>query len=138
MAGDSVLEPESPLAFPNTNRLTNGIDQREITGAIERISKSHAMSGSRRLIQLLTFLVGSTLRGDAEHLKETTIGVAVFGRKPDYDPKVDTIVRSQAWRLRAKLRSYYSSEGAAERIVVEIPTGHYIPVFLAREEMLAE
>jgi len=91
------------------------------------------MSGCQRLVQLLRFLVDSTLKGDAVHLKETTIGVAVFGRNPDYDPKVDTIVRSQAWRLRSKLKKYYSSEGAMDPIVIEVPIGHYVPTFHARE-----
>jgi hypothetical protein len=93
------------------------------------------MSGCNRLLQLLRFLVESTLRGDASHLKETTIGVEVFGRSPDYDPKVDTIVRSQAWRLRTKLRKYYASEGAHDPIVIDIPTGQYVPSFHVREHM---
>ena len=93
------------------------------------------MSGCQRLVQLLTFVVGSTLRGESAHLKETTIGVAVFGRSPDYDPKVDTIVRSQAWRLRAKLKKYYLSEGANDPVVIDIPIGHYVPVFNVREEV---
>jgi hypothetical protein len=91
------------------------------------------MSGCHRLTQLLEFVVASTLRGEASHLKETTIGVYVFGRSPDYDPKVDTIVRSQAWRLRSKLRKYYASEGSNANIVVDIPIGHYIPAFHVRE-----
>ncbi len=94
------------------------------------------MSGCNRLVQLLDFVVASTLRGEASHLKETTIGVYVFGRSPDYDPKVDTIVRSQAWRLRAKLRKYYASEGAHDPVIVEVPTGHYVPAFRLREELL--
>src|SRR5215472_16619222 len=77
--------------------------EQEIMNAVDRILHSRAMNGCNRLVQLLTFVVNSTLHGEASHLKETTIGVAVFGRAPDYDPKVDTIVRSQAWRLRAKL-----------------------------------
>jgi len=93
------------------------------------------MSGCGRLIQLLNFVVASTLRGESAYLKETTIGVYVFGRHPDYDPKVDTIVRSQVWRLRSKLRKYYASEGANDPVVVDIPIGHYIPVFHAREEV---
>jgi len=107
----------------------------EVWGAVDRIQKSRAMSGCQRLMQLLSFVVDSTLKGDAEHLKETTIGVAVFGRSPDYDPKVDTIVRSQAWRLRSKLRKYYASEGAADRIIIDIPIGHYVPAFHVREEV---
>src|SRR5262245_32650079 len=65
----------------------------EIWNAVERILQSRAMRGCNRLIQLLTFVVSSTLRGEATQLKETTIGVSVFGRSPDYDPKLDTIVR---------------------------------------------
>jgi hypothetical protein len=93
------------------------------------------MRGCNRLVQLLDFVVASTLRGEATHLKETTIGVYVFGRSPDYDPKVDTIVRSQAWRLRAKLRKYYASEGLQDAVIIDIPTGHYVPTFHLREEM---
>lgn len=83
-------------------------------------------------MQLLEYVVEATIEGEAEFLKETTIGVSVFGRKPDYDPKVDTIVRSQAWRLRAKLRKYYATEGGNDDTIVSLPRGHYIPVFLAR------
>ena len=91
------------------------------------------MSDCPRLMQLLRFVVASTLKGEAMHLKETTIGVAVFGRTPDYDPKADTIVRSQAWRLRSKLRKYYASEGANDPIIIDLPIGHYVPTFRSRE-----
>ena len=73
-------------------------------------------------------------KGEAIYLKETTIGVAVFGRSPDYDPKVDTIVRSQAWRLRSKLKKYYSAEGIEDPVVIDLPLGHYVPVFSLRHE----
>ena len=109
------------------------VDESKIRGALERIRSSQAMSGCNRLLQLLSFVVESTLRGAGSHLKETTIGVEVFGRSPDYDPKVDTIVRSQAWRLRAKLRKYYSSEGAHDPVIVDIPTGQYVPMFHVRQ-----
>jgi hypothetical protein len=105
----------------------------DIWNSVERLCRSRVMSGCTRLTPLLTFVVGSTLRGEAAYLKETTIGVHVFGRDPAYDPKVDTIVRSQAWRLRSKLRKYYASEGANDRIIIEIPVGHYVPVFRIRE-----
>ena len=110
------------------------VDASEIRNEMQRIRSSHSMSSCNRLLHLLNFVVESTLRGDASHLKETTIGVEVFGRSPDYDPKVDTIVRSQAWRLRAKLRKYYSSEGANDPMVIDIPTGQYVPAFHPRED----
>ena len=107
-------------------------DHDSIWRAVERIRGSTTMSGCNRLVQLLKFVVGSTLKGESIYLKETTIGVAVFGRSPDYDPKVDTIVRSQAWRLRAKLKKYYATEGIEDPIVIDLPLGHYVPVFSVR------
>jgi hypothetical protein len=109
------------------------INASDVWSAVDRIQKSRTMTGCQRLMQLLTFVVGSTLKGEADHLKETTIGVSVFGRSPDYDPKADTIVRSQAWRLRSKLRKYYSSEGADDPLIIDIPVGHYVPVFHIRD-----
>lgn len=93
------------------------------------------MKGCKKLMRLLDFLVKTTLMGESIYLKETTIGVFVFGRRPDYDPKLDTIVRSQAWRLRAKLRNYYLSEGLQDPVIIEVPRGHYIPIFHLRQEV---
>jgi hypothetical protein len=129
-----AIEYPSPEA-PSGQSDLGGIDPAQVYSAVERLRRSRAMSGCHRLVQLLTFVVGSTVRGEATHLKETTIGVAVFGRSPDYDPKVDTIVRSQAWRLRSKLKKYYATEGANDPLIIEIPIGHYVPVFHAREEV---
>ena len=120
---------------PDAHGITAGMEPAAVWSAVDRILKSQSMSGCQRLVQLLRFVVDSTLKGEAMHLKETTIGVAVFGRSPDYDPKVDTIVRSQAWRLRSKLRKYYASEGILDPIVIDIPIGHYVPVFHVREEV---
>jgi hypothetical protein len=90
------------------------------------------MRRAEKLIQLLSFLVETTLDGNAHYLKETTIGVSVFGRPPDYDPKTDTIVRSQAWRLRAKLRDYYATEGAHDMVIIDIVKGQYSATFSLR------
>jgi hypothetical protein len=126
------IAPEAPQPVG-----AEGLDASDIWKAVDRIRRSRAMSGCQRLAQLLTFVVDTTLRGEADHLKETTIGVSVFGRNPDYDPKVDTIVRSQAWRLRAKLKKYYMTEGLHDPIVIEVPKGHYVPVFHVRHEVNA-
>ena len=105
----------------------------DVWRALERIRNSARMVRAGRLNHLLTFLVETTLKGDAQYLKETTVGVAVFGRAPDYDPKTDTIVRSQAWRLRTKLRDYYNGEGAQDPIIISIPKGQYAAQFTFRK-----
>lgn len=123
---------------PNLHGTAGALSYSAIWNALDRIRRSQNMRGCQRLVQLLTFVVEATLKGEASHLKETTIGVFVFGRSPDYDPKVDTIVRSQAWRLRGKLREYYASEGANDSVIIEIPLGRYIPAFRLREQRAAQ
>jgi hypothetical protein len=104
----------------------------EVWKALDRIGKSRTLRRAEKLARLLHFLVETTLRGNAHYLKETTIGVSVFGRPPYYDPKTDTIVRSQAWRLRAKLRDYYATEGAQDSVIIDIVKGQYAATFSLR------
>jgi hypothetical protein len=111
---------------------TKGAKPSEVRNALDRIVHSRTMAPSKRLIEFLAFVVETTLQGQAYQLKETTIGVAVFGRVPDYDPKVDAVVRNQAWRLRSKLREYYATEGSADPLVITVPKGQYAPVFIER------
>src|SRR6185295_554444 len=60
------------------------------------------------------------------------IGVEVFDRKPDYDPRIDPIVRVEARRLRAKLKAYYTSSGRGDQIMIGLPKGAYLPFFKTR------
>ena len=72
---------------------------------------------------MLRALVERTLSGKPELLKEYNLGLEVFRRPPDYDPKVDPIVPVQARRLRSKLDEYYATEGARDPLVIYIPKG---------------
>ena len=82
-----------------------------------------------RLCRFLRFSVQQALGGNLSLLKEQVIGVEVFDRKPDYDPRIDPIVRVEARRLRAKLKAYYTSTGRADPIVIGLPKGAYLPLF---------
>lgn len=104
---------------------------------LERILSSHALAGSDQLKRLLRLVVERTLNGRSELLKEYNLGVEVFQRPPEYDPKLDPIVRVQARRLRAKLDEYYAGEGAQDSLIIEIPKGAYVPVFTTREPSAA-
>ena len=83
--------------------------------------------------RFLKFVVDRHLEGSAGQLKESVIAVEVFGRKPDHDPSRDSIVRTEAGRLRARLAEYYVSEGKDDGIVIELPRGGYTPVFRSRD-----
>jgi len=106
--------------------------QDEIVAQVERITSSPTFASSPRLIQFLRFCVTTSLNGEADQLKESTIGVSVFGRSPDYDPRIDPIVRVHARRLRDRLERFYETEGQGERILVEIRKGGYVPRFERR------
>ncbi len=88
---------------------------------------------SERISRFLRFAVEHALGGSASAIKEYLVGVEVFDRAPDYDPRIDPIVRVEARRLRTKLRAYYGSQGAADQVLIEFPKGAYAPAFLTRD-----
>src|SRR5262245_5878127 len=100
---------------------------------LERVLGSAGFVRNERLSRFLRYLVDRHLEGKDEEIKESLIGVEVFGRRPDYDPKLDSIVRTEAGRLRARLTDYYASEGAADPVIIEVPKGGYVPVLRSAE-----
>jgi len=99
---------------------------------VERIVTSQCFAKSERLSSFLTCVCDLARRGEVEHINEQYIGTTVFGRRPDYDPGADSIVRSHASRLRHRLTQYYAEEGAREEWLLTIPKGSYLPVFRFR------
>src|SRR5688572_15867600 len=93
-----------------------------------RLVGSGALRNSERLCHLVRFAIAKTLEGQTGSLKESVLGVEVFRRKPGYDSRSDAIVRVEFARLRSRIRAYYSSDGAADEVVIDFPTGSYIPV----------
>jgi Tfp pilus assembly protein PilF len=99
-----------------------------VEGQLAKVLASAAFSRSERQSSLLRFLVERHLEGRDGELKESVIAVEMFGRKPDYEPKVDAIVRTEAVRLRKRLAAYYANEGSRDEIVIELPKGGYRPI----------
>ena len=91
-------------------------------------------AGAPRLSSLLRYVVEETLKNRADGLKEYALGVAVLGRSSSFDPRLDSIVRVEASKLRARLVSYYKGDGADDPILVELRPGSYIPRFTVRGE----
>jgi predicted ATPase len=106
-----------------------GIETVRAQAHARRVLASEAFSKAHSLRRLLEYVVEETLAGRADSLKEYAIGVEVFGRGQDFDPRADTIVRVQARRLRAKLQQYYAVEGYADGLAIDVPTGSYLPRF---------
>src|ERR1700722_14345836 len=97
-----------------------------IRGALERALASPEFQLSARMSQLLRYLVEATLAKRGAELKETVLGVEVFGRPADYDPKTVLVLRKEARRLRQKLQEYYQGSGAGEAFRIELPKGGYV------------
>jgi len=105
-----------------------------IRGQMERIVASPGFASADRASRFLRFVVERTLKveggeGDQHHLKEYVIGREVFDRGEDYDPRVDSIVRVEAGRLRSKIDEYYAGPGRTDEILIHLRRGGYAPTF---------
>src|SRR5579872_6341232 len=96
---------ETPVMQPQAARVDEPSAD-EIRAQVERILASDLFVNSERLCRFLRWAVDRTLAGETGDLKEYALGRDVFDRDRDYDPRIDSIVRVEARRLRAKLRKY--------------------------------
>jgi TolB-like protein len=113
------------------------IDPADVRAALDRMLASQAFVNAGRLSRMLRFVVERTLDGQGGQLKEYLLGVEVFDRPSDYDPRMDSIVRVEARRLRAKLAEYYEAEGAGDPLRIRIAKGGYAPTFERIHEQAA-
>lgn len=97
---------------------------------LEGVLASPGFARNERLSRFLQFIVQRELNGRGSELKESLIGIEVFGRKPGFDQKHDSTVRSEAARLRSRLAEYYDAGGQDDALVIELPKGAYIPRFI--------
>ncbi|MGH9611929.1 MAG: tetratricopeptide repeat protein [Bryobacteraceae bacterium] len=102
--------------------------QEEVLDELKRVLCSPAFLHSHRIRRFLEFVVEESLAGRQHRLKEYVIGIEVFGRVDSFDPRVDSIVRVEARRLRGKLQEYYAAEGINDRIRIRLRKGSYVPL----------
>jgi tetratricopeptide (TPR) repeat protein len=100
-----------------------------VRAQVARIAASRTFQNAPVLRHFLDHITDYAVSGKTDQLKEYALGVDVFARGTSFDPRVDTIVRVQARRLRAKLEEYYRVEGQADAVILELPKGHYVPGF---------
>ncbi len=106
----------------------------DVREELERVLQSRFFVKSAKLCRFLRTAVEYLLTGKAEIFKEYIVGIEVYGRPSSYDPNLDSIVRTEARRLRAKLREYYASAPATSSIMIHLAAGSYVPVIERREE----
>lgn len=99
---------------------------------LERVLASRNFASAERQRRMLRYIVEKTLAGQADQLKEYSVGVDVFDRDASYDPRLDSIVRVEAGRLRSRLDEYYNGDGVTSPIRITLPRGGYVPQFEPR------
>ena len=108
------------------------LSKEAIRDELTLVLQSPLFAQSDRLSRFLQFAVEHALSGTQDVLKEYVIGVEVYDRRPPYHPSQDSIVRTEARRLRSKLKEYYESEGKDDPIFIYFRPGSYVPVFRSK------
>jgi TolB-like protein len=104
----------------------------QVRDQLNRILASEGFTNSDRLSRFLRYVVERSLSGEAGQLKEYVIGREVFDRNEDYDPRLDSIVRVEAGRLRSKIDEYYNGPGREDDVVIQLRRDSYAPSFELR------
>jgi TolB-like protein len=131
---DEVARPQSvpPLTQPDPT------GEKAVRAQLEKILVSPGFVRSKRLGLFLRFTVEQYLEGRQNSLKEYLVGVEVFKKLESFDPRVDSIVRVEARRLRSKLERYYESEGRNDATIIRFRKGSYVPVIMSQEQLIRE
>jgi pimeloyl-ACP methyl ester carboxylesterase len=96
-------------------------------GQVDVMAADPLFSHAPRLVALLRHLVSAELNGDVNALGQMSIALDVLGRRADFDPSADSVVRVEAGRLRARLREYNTGTPPAGRPTISLPKGSYRP-----------
>ena len=107
--------------------MNDSLSEQTIREQLTKLLASEIFVRSARLSRFLQFTVNRTLAGRQSEIKEYVIGVEVYNRRSSYDPASDSIVRTEARRLRGKLKQYYESDGKTDPVRIVFRPGSYIP-----------
>jgi hypothetical protein len=127
--GKSGLKSPAPyLKTPAPGE--SGFSHQLIREQLHKIVASRTFRQSKRLVRFLSFIVDRAFLRQEDQINEYLIGVEVYQRPASFDPQTDTIIRTEARRLRLKLQQYYDTEGCHDAILIDVPKGAYAPLFL--------
>ncbi len=99
-----------------------------------RVATSDDFRSKPAMVKMLSYLVNEVVEGRAEQIKAYSIAVDVFAQSGAFDPNDSALVRNNAVRLRALLKTYYLGEGRDNPLMIEIPKGRYVPHAVPKEE----
>lgn len=119
----------TPESLPRHLTREETVHADTVRAELQSLLTSPAFHNATRLRAFLEFIVERTLHGEGAQLKEYVIALGVFNRPASFEPHLDSVVRVEARRLRARLADYYAAEGRLSRLRIELPKGSYRPVF---------
>jgi hypothetical protein len=99
------------------------------------LSSAH-FAGETNSKRFLKFVCDGYFAGNP-HISEYEIAVEALGRRAEFDPSQDSIVRVEAHRVRKRLREYYEHEGSNHLLHLVIPQGSYLPHFVPASQVEA-
>lgn len=128
------LDPAELLMWTDSEELNrtdplSDSEKEAIRKQLRRLLTSSYFNHSKRLPAFLSYVTKKTLTGEAESIKERTLGVEIFGRDAGYDTASDPIVRVTAAEIRKRAAQYYQEPAHAEELRIVLLPGSYIPQF---------
>src|SRR6202034_1835627 len=105
------------------------VEKAAIEEQVERLLQNPHFSHSRRFPMFLRSVVRHTLAGQADAVKERTLGIEIFAKNADYDTSLDPIVRVTAAEIRKRIAQYYQDPGHGSELKISLPPGSYVPQF---------
>jgi TolB-like protein len=127
-------KPEDPRPSPDSSLPLQSFPEQSfpekaMREELARILASRTFRAAQGQRKFLAYTVEKVIAKDANLIKEYVIGTEAFGRDPSFDPRLDSIVRTEARKLRARLAKYYETEGREQRLRVGFRKGSYVPFF---------
>lgn len=108
-------------------------DPQAVQQALDQVLSSSFFRHTQQCQTLLRYIIKHSQSGEDHLLRERVIGSEVFGRRPDYEPGDDPVVRLRAAELRKRLAQFYQSTSDAGAVRIEIPAGSYKAYFRRNE-----
>jgi hypothetical protein len=123
----------NPILPPQDAQETGFRDSAQIRCALDQILSSPPFRNTQQCQSLLRYIVEHTLSGEDNLLRERVIGSEVFGRRPDYEPGEDPIVRLRVAEVRKRLAQFYQSASEEPGVHIDIPSGSYRATFRLKD-----
>lgn len=116
------------MGGPYPDRMPEETSPSDVADAVRRALASRTFARSPRSRAFLSFVVSELLAGRGDRLSERIVARGAFGHDSSFSGVDNSSVRVAATRVRQLLDRYYSTEGSAELLRVELPAGRYVPV----------